>query len=79
MFTGLYQSSMILKLSDADRAEFMKINGAASFDPMPGKPMREYVVIPNSIIGQEELLDTWLGRSLKYAASLPPKAPRKKK
>ena len=79
MFTGLHQSGMILKLSDAARAEFMKINGAASFEPMPGKPMREYVVIPTSVIEQKELLGAWLGRSLKYAASLPPKAPRKKK
>jgi TfoX/Sxy family transcriptional regulator of competence genes len=79
MFSGLHQSSMILRLSEADRAEFKKINGAASFEPMPGKPMREYMVIPAEILDKEELLDAWLERSLKYAASLPPKAPRKKK
>jgi TfoX/Sxy family transcriptional regulator of competence genes len=79
MFTGLHQSSMILRLADADRAEFLKINGAASFEPMPGRPMREYVVVPAAVLEKAEILDFWLERSFKYAASLPLKAPRKKK
>jgi TfoX/Sxy family transcriptional regulator of competence genes len=70
---------MFLRLSEADRAEFVKNHHATAFAPMDGRPMREYLVIPASIMENNQLLDTWLERSLQYAASLPPKAPRKKK
>jgi len=79
MFTGLHQSHMFLRLSDADRAEFMQISGATFFEPMPGRPMRDYMVIPAPVIEKAELLDSWLERSLSYAASLPPKVPRKQR
>jgi TfoX/Sxy family transcriptional regulator of competence genes len=79
MFAGLFENSMFLRLSSADREEFKARVGGRSFEPMPGKPMREYAVIPADVLANEELLDAWLERSFKYAAALPPKAPRQKK
>src|SRR3989442_2029665 len=43
MFAGLFHDSMILRLNAEDRDTFP---GAAPFEPMPGRPMREYVVAP---------------------------------
>jgi TfoX/Sxy family transcriptional regulator of competence genes len=79
MFTGLFQDFMHVRLSDADRAEFLKISGALIFEPMAGRPMKEYVAVPPSILNSERDLDRWLRRSLAYVQSMPPKAKKPKK
>jgi len=79
MFTCLFQSRMIIRLSEADRAAFLEDHGARLFEPMPGRPMREYVAVPPAVLASEEALREWLLRAHGYAASLPPKTPRAKK
>lgn len=46
--------------------------GAELFAPM-GRPMREYVVLPDDVVHDPAALREWLVRSAAYAASLPPK------
>jgi len=77
MFTGLHQENMILRLSEADRAAMLEISGAAPFEPMPGRAMKEYVTVPASILKNPAALKEWLSRSYAYASSLPPKAKKK--
>ena len=73
MFCGLFQSSMFLRLDEQGRSQMTRDHGAASFEPMPGRPMREYVVVPEGLLSSGTALATWLKRSRDYAASLPPK------
>lgn len=73
LFMGLHQEAMILRLSDDDRSEFLGLEGAAIFEPMPGRPMREYVVVPPAVLGRTATLSGWIRRALGYAASIPPK------
>jgi TfoX/Sxy family transcriptional regulator of competence genes len=73
LFMGLHQETLILRLSDEDRASFLSIEGASVFEPMPGRPMREYVVAPSSMVDRVTTLAGWIRRALKYAGSLPPK------
>jgi len=70
MFAGLFQDSVILRLSAGDRGS---LPGATPFEPMPGGPMREYVVAPASVVDSTKQLRTWLERARSFAASLPPK------
>jgi TfoX/Sxy family transcriptional regulator of competence genes len=77
LFMGLHQEALILRLSDKDRASFLRIEGASVFEPMPGRPMREYVVVPSSMIDRGTSLAAWIRRSLDYAISIPPKNPRR--
>lgn len=72
MFTGLHEENWIVRLSEDDRMEIEALGGA-SFDPMGGRPMREYRTLPPAIKKEQRLLKKWLNRSLTYAASLPPK------
>ncbi len=46
---------------------------------MPGRPMREYVVVPPKIVGTKAALGRWLAKASAYAGSLPPKTPRARK
>jgi len=70
MFAGLFQDSVILRLSAGDRGS---LPGATPFEPMPGRPMREYVVAPASVVDSTKQLRAWLERARSFAASLPPK------
>lgn len=72
MFTGLHNDKMILRLSEPDRAALARLGGSP-FEPMPGRPMKEYVVVPESILKSEAQLDAWLQKALAYSKTLPPK------
>ena len=73
MFVGLHQENMILRLSEESRTELLAIEGAKLFEPMPGRPMREYVVVPLSIVQDRERLSQWVSKALEHATSLKPK------
>ncbi len=79
MFAGLHQEDMILRLGEADRAQLLKCPGAKLFEPMPGRPMREYVVVPPAILKSATQLNDWIEKALSYTRSLPPKAPKTSK
>ncbi len=81
MFTGLFQEEMFLRLSDEDRAAIRKEYGTPLFEPIPGRPMRGYVVVPRYVLNSPRLLRTWLTKGMEYCKSLPPKVkkPRAKK
>ena len=74
MLGGLFQDSMMLRLSADDLATIRDQAGAKPFEPMPGRVMREYIVVPEAILRSKAQLKTWVGRALAYAASLPAKA-----
>jgi TfoX/Sxy family transcriptional regulator of competence genes len=78
MFTCLFENSMIVRLPDEDRARLLQIEGASLFEPMPGRPMREYVVVPRPMVEDSHALLSWLEKSFAYAAALPPKTPKPK-
>lgn len=79
MFTGIHQDNIILRLSDSDRTTILAAEGdAAPFEPMPGRPMKEYVVLLEPIRSDPEKLEGWLNRSYTYVSSLPPKEAKSK-
>jgi TfoX/Sxy family transcriptional regulator of competence genes len=73
MFCGLFGADLFVRLSEGDRAELLRVPGAKTFDPMGGKPMREYVMIPRDVLDDEEGLRGWIANAFTYAESLPPK------
>jgi TfoX/Sxy family transcriptional regulator of competence genes len=76
MFAGLFQDEMFLRLSDEDRAAIRKEYGTPLFEPMPGHPMRQYVLVPHYVLKSPRLLRMWLTKGMEYAKSLPPKVKR---
>ncbi|HET7089833.1 MAG TPA: TfoX/Sxy family protein [Anaerolineae bacterium] len=79
MLTGVYEDRIMLRLSEQDRAQFLKLPGAKLFEPMPGRPMREYVELPSSIMSSPSQLKRWLKRGLAYVGTLPPKTKKGRK
>lgn len=76
MFMGLCADDLFVRLGEADRDELLRAGGS-QLEPMPGRPMREYVTLPDWRTAPESVAD-WTRRSLDYAASLPPKKTKKR-
>jgi TfoX/Sxy family transcriptional regulator of competence genes len=74
LFAGLHKQSMIFRLSERDQAIFLKLKGAAEFEPMPGRKMKGYVILENPLARHRRELAHWISRSLVYASSLPAKS-----
>jgi hypothetical protein len=68
----------MVRLSDAEREERLA-DGWSLFEPMPGRPMREYVALPPDVAGDVAALREWVERAAAYVRTLPPKAPKKPK
>ncbi len=73
MCCGLFGKQFFLRLGEGDRKELLRIEGASEFDPMGGRPMREYVVLPDLMLETPDELQSWLARSIAYTRSLPPR------
>jgi hypothetical protein len=74
LFAGLHQENVIVRLAENDRLAAIGKQGARLFEPMSGRQMREYIVLPEAALAKREGLAAWLQRGLDYGASLPPKA-----
>ncbi|HEY8883913.1 MAG TPA: TfoX/Sxy family protein [Chloroflexota bacterium] len=74
MFTGLHGGSVIVRLPDAERQTLLAAGGRP-FAPMPDRPMKEFVVLPESIVREPTRLREWVETAFVSAASLPPKSP----
>jgi TfoX/Sxy family transcriptional regulator of competence genes len=82
LFAGVHGRNVMIRLALSDQDEINAQHpGVGRFEPMPGRPMKEYVTLPASLYDDPEEFDRWLRRAQSFAASLPPKEkkpPRKK-
>jgi hypothetical protein len=72
MATGLFADRWVVRLPDTE-IEPAKAAGAGPFEPVPGKPMKAFVVIPAADVDDDAAIATWVERGLAHAASMPPK------
>jgi len=79
MFAGVFQRLIFFRLSPQDQREFLgTFKGAKQFEPMEGRPMKDYVVVPETVLGDKATLDEWMRRSYEFTKSLPAKKPKPK-
>ena len=72
MATGLFAEHWVVRLPDAE-IEPAKAAGAGAFEPMPGRPMKAFVVIPAADVGDDTAIARWVERGLAHAGSMPAK------
>ncbi len=74
MLAGIFEDDLFIRLSEPDREEITaKCNEVIPFEPIKGRIMTEYVVLPDSIYNDSEKFQDWLNRSYLYVSSLPSK------
>jgi TfoX/Sxy family transcriptional regulator of competence genes len=72
MVTSLHQSNWVVRLPDDQRDEAIS-TGATAFDPMGGRPMKNYVTLPSAILEDDDRLTAWVERAIEHGRTLPPK------
>lgn len=79
LFLGVFGDAVFLRMSETDRQAARRLPGARPFEPMPGRAMREYVVLPTSVLSDPPRARAWIERSLGYVSTLPTKTPARTK
>ena len=80
MLIGVHEDHIFLRLPEAGRQELLsRFKDAAQFEPMKGRPMREYMIIPPALYEDRESFNKWIEQSMDYVMSLPAKAPKARK
>ena len=72
MTTGLHAGNWFVRLSEADAAE-LTTAGGGPFEPMPGRPMRGYTVLPRAMADDPAIAGAWVDRAIGHVAGLTPK------
>ena len=72
MVTGLHQQSWVVRLDAEGQAE-ATAEGATTFEPMAGRPMKNFVALPETVVEEEGRLEGWVRRAVEHGKTLPPK------
>ncbi len=73
MFMSIFGDAMFLRLGDSDAQKLLAIPGAKPFEPMPGRAMRGYIVVPGKVLADRTELSQLVKKSFAHAQSLPAK------
>lgn len=73
MLTGLFAQEWWVRVSEPDRTALLELPGAHPFEPMPGRSMGRYVVLPAGIAADDAGVDDWLDKAIDFTRSMPPK------
>ena len=71
MFMGIFGEDVLVRLPEEDREKVLGAGGRV-FEPMPGRPMREYVVLPEAWRDDPKRVARVGSTSLDHADELPP-------
>lgn len=78
MFLGTFEDNLFIRLSERDRENIHRDHtDVEPFEPMKGRPMKEYVTLPKSLYKNKKQFSFWLKKSVDYICSLPPKKKKK--
>jgi TfoX/Sxy family transcriptional regulator of competence genes len=78
MFTGTFGKCIFVRLDEPSRVELLTVAGAKPFEPMEGRPMKEYVQLPESFLNEPPRAKAWLERALHWTSTLPAKTSKKR-
>jgi TfoX/Sxy family transcriptional regulator of competence genes len=73
MVTSLFEESCVVRL-DAAGLDDARAAGATAFDPMGGRPMKNYATLPASVMQDDEAIAGWVERAVEHGRSMPIKA-----
>ena len=78
MFAGLFQDRLFVRLSPAQIASLGKTFKVDNLEPMPGRPMKDYQVIPEALYTDKKKMPALLEEAAAWCRTLPTKAPKAK-
>jgi TfoX/Sxy family transcriptional regulator of competence genes len=78
LFASLFQDDFIVRLPPEERLKLQNEHGARPFEPMPGRAMREYVVVPRALLADRPALDRLLACAVAFVTAMPPKTKKRR-
>ena len=80
MFAGAWGDGIMVRVGTERTTELIVSGDADPVDPLGNnKAMKEYVLLNNERIAEDEDLLNWLDEASEFAGSLPPKKPKRPK
>jgi len=73
LVTSLFRDRWTVRLPDDERATLLALEGAAPFEPMEGKPMKGYALLPKPLADDPDGAAAWVERAVAFGRTLPPK------
>ncbi len=78
MFTGLFGSGLFVRVSGDEETE-LRAAGGGPFEPMPGRAMTGYTMLPEAMQRDQAEARAWVERALESTRRMPPKPPKPSK
>ncbi len=75
LFTGLFGDGLFVRVAAGDAAKLQRAGGEP-FEPMPGRPMTGYTMLPDAWLRDAKLATRWIEIALEFGRALPPKQPK---
>jgi TfoX/Sxy family transcriptional regulator of competence genes len=80
MFIGIFQESVFVRLSPEQMNELSLLDKSMKpFEPMPGRKMKEYFVVPKNILVDKKVFKGIIEKAAEYTGKLRRKEKRKSK
>ncbi len=70
---GLHEENVVVRLPDGLEKKFPALAHAKAFDPMGGRPMRGWFVVPPQVVRDDAALTKLFEGTLEEVVKLPPK------
>lgn len=80
MFFGVFANGLVMRVGESRRDEIAASqDGISAFEPMPGRPWKEYIHVDADLWGDAEDADAWVLEALELTSKMPAKEKKSKK
>ena len=79
MACGVMKNDLLVRVAEDEFARLLDEVGARTFDIMPGRTPKGFLVVDAKAVSTAPKLKKWVGRGVAVASSMPPKQKKKKK
>ena len=79
MAAGVTKKDLLVRVPEEDFATLLSEPGARTFDIMPGRVPKGFLVVDAKAVSTTPKLKKWVARGVGVASSLPPKSKKRKK
>ena len=74
MATGLFADTWWVRLPSDRRTAMLASGDGLPFEPMPGRAMKDYLVLSDAIVRDDAALEAHVAAALAHTATLPAKS-----
>jgi TfoX-like protein len=72
LVTSLHAARWVVRLPDDKLAKLHEAGGSI-FEPMAGRPMKGFAVLPTTVVGDDAAVAAWVGRAIEHGRRMPAK------